>query len=108
MQRLALWLGPDGLGMEEGPGQKEGKGRREGKGVGMKGEMEGQGKKEGRREEENAMGSTGYASGSTKTGRKDPNLELQKPHSESGCEQVNTSAPESLTPGYNQRYGLRL
>lgn len=25
-------------------------------------------------------GSTGYASGSTKAGLKDPNLELQKPH----------------------------
>lgn len=41
------------------------------KGRGMKGEMEGQG--QGRKGGRAERGSTGYA-GSTKTGRKDPNL----------------------------------
>lgn len=58
----------------------------------MKGEMEGQGKKEGR-EGGQTRGSTGYASGSTKTGRKDPNLELQKPHQK--VARVSDSVPLS-------------
>lgn len=87
---MAVWLGLM-VGAWERPRSKEKKeGRREGKEVGKKGVMEGQGKKEGR-EEGHTDGSC--ASGSTKIGMNDPNLELQKPHQK--VARVSDSVPLS-------------